>query len=103
MDQETRENFMQLGDDVRAIHGKIDSQREDIHHMELAVQNVGNAQVMCRREMEPRMATIETSKAKAQQHTWDIVRPILTRAAEVAVFALIFAAYTYLKSKGTLP
>ena len=104
MDPDTAKAFTGVGDKIdlgfTKLHEKVDDQRKDIHQLEMSVQDGQGKLTLCREQMEPRVQAIETGKRVANQRTWEVVKPVLTRAVEVAIFAIAFFVYLYMTRKG---
>ena len=78
---------------------KIEKSNDELHEMKLGMQKVTSDLILCQRVMDPRVDALEMKARISSSRTWDIVKPIITRAAEVFALGTIFLIGYYLKKK----
>jgi len=84
--------FDKMDKGFESLNGKHDEQREEIHALNLTVQNVAQAQPVCRLEMEPRVGALEEINKIKKQRAWEVVRPIFIRLLEAVIIGAIVLA-----------
>ena len=59
--------------------------RDQVHRLDLAVQEATNCQTLCKAEMEPRVAAVEKTVQDRAEKAWQVARPVLVKALEWAI------------------